>query len=193
MSAAPRFPRDIGFAGLRMTANEFLALGETAEKYELIDGVVVMSPSPTPAHSEMLLELAFQLKLFSRTNPGVRVLSETDLRVSASCIYQPDLFVYAPGRVDKLTHPLNVPPDLIVEFLSPSTKAIDLITKRDDYERLGVAEYWVIEPRDATLRAWSRSGNQLLQAGVSGNQHASTSLPGFTADLAALRRFANAE
>src|SRR5256885_1453627 len=54
MSALPKpLGSDIGYAGLRMTADDYLGLGETQERYELINGVVFMSPSPTPRHSEI--------------------------------------------------------------------------------------------------------------------------------------------
>ena len=60
MSALPHNIREIGYAGLRLTADECLALGETRERYGLIDGVVV-SPRPSPKHSEIAVEILFQL------------------------------------------------------------------------------------------------------------------------------------
>ena len=46
------------YYGLRMSAGEYLALGETQIRYELIDGVVVMSPSPTAQHQQLIMKIA---------------------------------------------------------------------------------------------------------------------------------------
>src|SRR5207248_98420 len=132
MSAAPRYPRDIGYNGLRMTADEYLALGETPERYELIDGVVVMSPSPFPDHSEIAIEITFQLKQFARSGGKVRTFADTDVRLTSGKVYRPDVWVYRAERLASKVEHLTTPPDLAVEILSPSSKPLDLITKRDD-------------------------------------------------------------
>lgn len=189
MSAAPRFPAG-GYAGLRMTAEEFFSLGQTSERYELIDGVVVMSPSPLPSHNELLAEIVFQLKAYAKGKPGVRVFPETDIRFSRGLVYRPDIAIYAPGKLGDAVERLETPPDLIVELLSPATKAADLVTKRDDYEKFGVAEYWAIDPADARVRAWSRRGARLVERPVENDSIASQALPGFTLDIRPLAAMA---
>ena len=76
MSAVPKHPRAPALGGLRMTADEFLALGETLERYELIDGVVCpMAPSPLAGHNEIALEIAYQAKAFARPAGAARVFA----------------------------------------------------------------------------------------------------------------------
>lgn len=193
MSAAPRHPSELGYNGLRMTADEYLALGETFERYELIDGVVVMTPSPAPAHNEIAAELVVQLGTFSSRTRAVRLFPETDLRLSPSQVYRPDLCAYRAAGLSGKPARLDTPPDLVVEVLSPGSKPTDFITKRDDYERFGVGEYWVIDPEDGRLRAWQRHGNLLAEAAVAGDAFASAAIPGFVLDLRRVRAIAQPE
>jgi len=188
MSAAPRYPEGTGLAGLRMTADEFFALGETPERYELIDGVVVMSPSPIPDHNEILAEVVFQLKRFAWENHGVRVFPETDLQLGAGLVYQPDVAVYGPGRLKGRRARLDTPPDLIIELLSPSSRSADLITKRGDYEAFGVGEYWVIDPQGVTPKVWRRSGGKLVESATDLRSIECAAIPGLRLDLEAARR-----
>lgn len=187
MSALPKYPRDIGYAGLRMTADEYLALGETPERYELIDGMVVMSPSPIPLQNEVALEIAFQLKAHAARAEPVRVFPETDVRFADGTVYRPDLCAYRAGRLPSKVEHLDAPPDLIVEILSPGSKPLDLITKRDDYERFGVGEYWAVDPSNAMVRCWRRQGARLLETPVEGDTVPSGALAGFSLDLRPLR------
>lgn len=76
MSPAPRYPGEFGDAGLRMTAEEFVALGETPERCELLNGVVVMSPSPTPRHRLVLAELVGQAMSWKQSRAGARVFGD---------------------------------------------------------------------------------------------------------------------
>src|SRR5690242_14116420 len=131
MSAVPHHSSGMGYAGLRMTAAEYLALGETTERYELIDGVVVMSPSSLPRHGRMAAELIAQIRNAMHAYDGPRppqLFTETDLLISSSIVYRPDIAAYGPGRLNPDVPRLDTPPDLIVEILSPSTKPLDLIT-----------------------------------------------------------------
>ncbi|MDX2148489.1 MAG: Uma2 family endonuclease [Planctomycetota bacterium] len=195
-----------GYTGMRMSAHDFLALGETRERYELIDGVVVMSPSPVPLHSELVLEVLRQLFLFSVGRERLRVFSETDILLTSGDVYRPDLCIYLPGRVPPNTPLLDLPPDLVLEVASPSTKRLDYITKRDDYEAFGVGEYWIVDAiqpdggdqegrpsrpaparRTLSVRCWRRQNDRLVATTVEGDSLASVSLPGFVLDFAPLR------
>lgn len=194
MSAAPH-PSDIGYAGLKMSADEFLALGETHERYELIDGLVVMSPSPSVRHKETLAEIIHQLKTYAGRTKAIRVLPETDVRFRADKVYRPDISVYAadalPPEVDRLT----LPPALIVEVLSPGTKPLDLLTKRDDYDDAGVQEYWVADPATGDVRCWQRQTgpaghSRLCELPPEGDTVTSSAFPGLVLDLRPLRKIA---
>ena len=78
-------------------------------------------------------------------------------------------------------------PDLVVEVLSPGSEPMDFITKRDDYDRFGVGEYWVANPRDVTVRCWRRKGVKMLEVGVESDRIECESIPGLSVDLAKIR------
>lgn len=170
-----------------MTADEYLALGETSERYELIDGVVVMSPSPFLPHIEIAVEISFQLKAYARKGERLRVFADADLRVNPATVYRPDLAVCRPGRLPPNAKRLTVVPDLVVEVLSRSSKALDLITKRQDYARFGVREYWVVDPEKGTIRCWRSQGADYLESPIEGDALVSSAIPGFTLDLRPVR------
>ncbi|MBC7771431.1 MAG: Uma2 family endonuclease [Pyrinomonadaceae bacterium] len=194
MSAALKWPPGTGLAGLRMTADEYLALGETQERYELLDGVVFMSPSPMPPHLEIAIEVLGQFRDFNKQAKRCRVLAEGDLRLTPGLVYRPDIVVYRPGRLPTgRLQRLDLPPDLIIEILSPSTKPYDLITKRGDYGQFGVGEYWVIDPDDASLRCWNRSGGGWNEIPVQGDALPSTAIAGFVLEMPPLRQIARGE
>ena len=71
------------FQGLRLTVEEYYALGETAERYELIDGVAVISPGPTPRHQRVTHDVLSQLQRFVDNQPMGEVLPEVDVHRGA--------------------------------------------------------------------------------------------------------------
>ena len=116
---------------------------DDGRRYELLDGMLHVSPAPTWAHQEVAGELFVQLR---RLRPaGMRVMiAPFDVRLAADMQFQPDVLVarYADTRPERLpTAPL-----LIVEVRSPSTALYDLSLKRAAYERHGVASYWLVDP-----------------------------------------------
>ncbi len=187
MSSAPRLPNEFGYAGLRMTAAEFLAIGETRERIELVDGVVCMSPSASLPHQRLVREILFQLETFRRANPHVEVLADVDLVLASGTVYRPDIIAYVDKRAVMRTDRAEAAPTLVVEVLSPATRAFDLTTKRDDYERAGVGEYIVVESSDARARLFRRDGEWLVELPLRGDSIESLSLSGFVLDLKALR------
>jgi Uma2 family endonuclease len=180
-------------AGLRMTAEGFFALGETDERLELIDGVTAVSPSPIPLHQMVVQGVAFQLFVFARGctgkgMPAPSVLVDTDVRFDKRLVYRPDISVYTPGRLTDVPARLELPPDLIVEVLSESSRGLDLVTKRHDYERFGVGEYWVVDPESLEVRVWRRGADGAMnEASVTGDQLESAILQGFVLKIAEIR------
>jgi len=174
--------------GLRMRAEDFFAIGETQERYELIDGVVVMSPSPRPRHAKTIQELLLQLGLFVRGGGTADIYSETDLQIHGFSVFRPDVCAYARQTPRPIPDRLTAAPDLVVEVLSPGSEAMDLITKKDEYEKLGVKEYWVIDPADARVRAWHRERDRLIETLVEGEELASHAIAGFRLDIRGLVR-----
>ncbi|MEX2217273.1 MAG: Uma2 family endonuclease [Phycisphaerales bacterium] len=180
-----------GYLGLRMGADDFLGLGQTRERYELVHGVVCMSPRPNTLHQTLLLLIAEQLRAYCRSQAGARVFPDVDVVVAGDTVYAPDLVCYLPGRVKGYPVRLDTAPDLVVEILSHGTKAFDLTTKLDDYQKFGVPEYWTYDPSDGQLRCFRRNGAELVRVPVSGERVESTALPGFVLDLRPLREAAS--
>jgi Uma2 family endonuclease len=222
MTAAPRDARPphaspalgwgsvTGLGGVRMTAEEFLALGETDERYELFDGVVVMSPSPLPRHQQLVQAIFRQLDRWEPPQPPT-VFLDTDVHFGDGVVYRPDVSVYAGSRKIGLPRVLRAAPDLIVEVTSRSSRGTDLLAKRDAYDRFGVPEYWAIDagehggastpdatppatpPATTLARCYRRQGARLVEVPVEGDALASVALPGFTLDLRPIRALARAQ
>lgn len=170
-----------------MTAEQFLSLGETEARLELVDGVISVSPSPVPSHQRVVHELCFQLERWARASGGATVYPDTDVEFGRSIVYRPDISVYAAGRLDGVPRSLREPPDLIIEVLSAGSKPMDLITKREDYEKLGVGEYIVIDPDTGRVHRWMRQQGAFGEPPVLGDSLESTVFPGLVFDLAAAR------
>lgn len=189
MSAVPRHPGDSGHAGLRMSADEYLSLGETSERYELIDGVVVMSPSASDEHSEVAIEVATQLQTFAKATGLIRVFADIDTRFSTTLVYRPDVLVYLAHRLQQGVSRRNLAPDLVVEILSPGNRGLDLVTKRRDYDRFGVGEYWIIDPELAQIRVLQRKAadGPYVESLATDAAITSNAIAGFVLDLAPIR------
>ncbi len=175
-------------AGLRMSAEEFLALGETEQRLELVDGVVVVSPSPIPLHQRVAGLLFAQLLQAAEQMPDMQVYYETDVVLARRLVYCPDIVAYSPGRLQSVPARLDLPPDLVVEVLSPENRKKDLVTKREDYEKHGVGEYWIVEPDGVAVTVLARQGAQFVEQSIVGDVIVCRSIPGVRVDLARARR-----
>ena len=130
----------------RLTYDDLLGRPETSRFEELIDGELVVSPSPTWVHQRVVRELTYELVTWSREHGGEVGVGPVDVLVDLNTVVQPDLFAYAPGAVpEMLERPLRDPPGLVVEILSPGNRAHDLVRKRAIYERFGVRELGFVD------------------------------------------------
>jgi len=124
-------------------------------RFELIDGDLLVTPSPGSPHQFVVAELFFRLYGHLRGHPEVRALmSPADIRLDPTTVVQPDIFVFPRG-----TEPLTVWSAirsllLAVEVVSPGSKRRDRTIKRDFYMSRGVAEYWIVDVDAQTIECW---------------------------------------
>ena len=141
--------------GIRMSLEEFLALGETDERMELIDGVLYIMPTATTDHQFILTQLLwyFVSYLDSFAEPPARFYPDitTILSPELRRVVAPDLLVILAGRDDirSVRHVEGVP-DIVIEILS-SDRNRDLVRKRQLYAEAGVREYWIFDPVNDTV------------------------------------------
>ncbi len=154
---------------------ELEAMPDDGHRYELIDGSLVVTPSPVPEHQGSLLELAVLLR--AACPPELKVyVAPFDVELAVDTIVQPDLLVTR--RVDVNRRGIAVAPLLAVEILSPSTRRIDLMLKRSRYEAAGCLSYWVIDPHEPSILAWELRDGAYAEVGrASGGESLSLTQP----------------
>jgi Uma2 family endonuclease len=155
--------------GKPFTVAELDRMPDDGHRYELLDGVLVVSPRPTPAHQVVAFTLA---SILDRASPPEwQVVPEPAVMVSRDTEFAPDIVVVARDQLSgtKITRP----PLLAVEVRSPSTALIDLNLKKAAYERFGVPSYWVVIPgqgRPELIAFELREGRYEEAARVSGDE-----------------------
>lgn len=137
----------------KLTYREYCQAPSDGYRYEIIDGSVFMNPAPSPNHQLVSRRIQFQLySQIELTGQGQVVDAPIDVELAPHDIVQPDIVVLI-GANQKLitrTRIIGVP-DLLIEVLSPSRPEYDLKVKKEMYQRVGVPEYWVVDPDACTL------------------------------------------
>ena len=142
-----------------MTAEDYFARPETMLPEQLLDGELILSPSPASEHQYAASSL--HTILVSLIPNGRVFFSPADVIWDEYNVTQPDLFWMAEnGRCVNKNHRFYGPPELIVEILSPRTARYDRTRKFDLYEKYGVTEYWIVDVDVRTIEVWT------LQSGV---------------------------
>lgn len=148
--------------GRPLTADDFLALQtpDDGQRYELLDGVLVVTPSPLVQHQRVVM--AVSVALADACPPRLEVFgSPLDVRLSDRTVVEPDVLVVR--REDATGPRLTGVPLLVVEVLSDSTRGHDLLLKRDRYADAGVPTYWVVEPVTAELAVLELAGGTYVE------------------------------
>ena len=128
--------------GKPFTVAELDRMPDDGHRYELIDGVLVVSPRPGNPHQVVAFTLATALDRVCP--PELQVVPEPAVQISRKTEFDPDVAVIRREQVNSAK--CTEPPLLVVEVRSPSTALIDLNVKKDAYERFGVESYWVVVP-----------------------------------------------
>ncbi|OLF08778.1 hypothetical protein BLA60_22485 [Actinophytocola xinjiangensis] len=142
--------------GRPFTVDDLEAMPDDGNRYELIDGTLIVSPAPGRRHQKIVYRLYQVLEQACPAEFDV-LGAPFAVRASPTTELQPDVLV---GRDEDFTEALlPVAPLLAVEVFSPSSVLNDLNNKRAAYQRLEVPSYWVIDPEVPKLVAYELNEN----------------------------------
>jgi Uma2 family endonuclease len=155
------------------------AMPDDGRRHELIDGVIVVTPSPVTRHQDIVLSLGTLLREVSPQELKVMV-APFDVALSERTVIEPDILVAR--RSDLTLKDLPTAPVLAVEVLSPSTRWIDRGRKMEILAEAGCSSYWLIDPGVApqvpTLTAYELvDGDYRELAVVTGTEPFDAKLP----------------
>ncbi|PWU07982.1 MAG: restriction endonuclease [Verrucomicrobia bacterium] len=151
---------------------------ESNQPCELWDGEIILSPSPSFDHQEIVLRFYRRLHAWvSDHKLGKVTTAPMDMVLSPHRVVQPDVAFIAQARLGIIGRVLNGPADLVAEVISLGRRNRDRIEKRDLYEQYGVKEYWIVDPEAQTVEVLSlESGRYRLHMRSAGDQIASSRL-----------------
>jgi len=133
--------------------------------YQLIGGKLIMTPSPTTYHQDIVVCLVEKLLNFNAKEKAGKVyVSPIDVYLEDKETYQPDVIFISKDRLHIIeSAKINGAPDLVMEILSPSTAYYDLKEKFKVYARHGVKEYWIIDPKDKSIEVYEGNEGKFKQ------------------------------
>ena len=167
------------------TYADLLALPQDS-RAEVLAGDVVLSPATLPRHSKAqgsarrFLGGPFDDDDGHGGPGGWWIFVEVDIRLASHDIVRPDLVGFRRERLPQpgSIRPIDVVPDWICEIASPSTAAIDRVSKRALYASHGVPHYWIVDPA-RTVEALELSDGRWLEIGAY-DETAEARIPPFT-------------
>lgn len=141
--------------GRPFTVDDLEFMPDDDNTYELIDGVLYVSPPPGRRHQRALVRVG---ELLDDTCPDelavlwppyvVRPSPDTELRPDVQVAWDEDI----EGEL------VRDAPELVVEIVAPSSTINDLNNKKAAYERMGVPHYWVLDPARPSLLVYELVG-----------------------------------
>jgi Uma2 family endonuclease len=173
-----------------VTRHDYALIPVGAPNYQLIEGDLVMAPSPSSFHQEILQNLSRIIGNHLQTHPlGKIFVAPLDVHLSDLNVYQPDLLFVAKDNLGIIEeHGIEGAPNLVVEILSKTSEKYDLGPKRAVYARTGVEELWIIDPAKRTLALYRLADDAATPAATyrAKQRFASALLPGLSIDLNAV-------
>ena len=137
---------------IKFTVKDYMSTPE-GTRYQLLDGEMILAPSPTAKHQTIVFRLTKALESYITEHSLGRVwLAPLDVVLSYNDVAQPDIMFVSNERADIVTEAnIQGVPDLVVEILSPATAYYDRGYKQALYGRHEVREYWIVDPGTETV------------------------------------------
>jgi Uma2 family endonuclease len=154
---------------------------------EFSHGHVEVLPMPTDAHQAMVAFLYTALLSFTKpSNLGTVRFAPLRVRLDAEKFREPDILFMLTKNDHRRHNEFWDGADLVMEIVSDDDRRRDFETKRFEYARAGVPEYWIIDPQKREITVFTLAGDRYDVHGVfaSGQQATSALLPGFEVSVA---------
>jgi Uma2 family endonuclease len=151
------------------TYDDYEALPDDGNRYEIIDGVLYFVPTSTPNHQNNIALIIARLVVALDDTGRGQVFASPDVHVGSS-VLRPDVVVVLTEHAGVIAQKnLIGPPDLVIEVASPSTAAYDcdaVFGKRGAYARAGIAEYWLVDPQQRTIEVLTLRDDTYTSLGI---------------------------
>jgi Uma2 family endonuclease len=161
-----------------LTFADYLLSPTIKQRYDIIDGEMVMSAAPTPRHQLISMNILLPVHAYLQTDRrGIVIYAPCDIVIRRDPLRtrQPDLFVFLRGREDiddletLIEQPvLEVAPDLTIEIISKNETRRARLEKIEDYRRIGVKECWIVSPQGQTVEVLRLSPEGVRTVGIYG-------------------------
>jgi Uma2 family endonuclease len=173
-----------------ITLEQWAALDED-DCRELVDGVLEEEEVPSAIHETVVRWLMMLLDRSIGARGGFVFGSGLKLAVLPRRGRLPDVVCYAPGKKPEARGMVRVPPDIVVEVVSPTPRdeRRDRIEKPDDYAAFGVKFYWMVDPELRSFEVWELGGDGRYVRAAAATSGSAVKVPGyaeFTIDVDAL-------
>ena len=166
-----------------LTYDDYALIPDDGRRHEIIAGEHFAHPAPNTRHQRLSKRISRALYPFESAGLGEVFFSRLDVVLSVFDVVQPDVFFVTAARSHIIVEQnVQGAPDLVVEILSPSNRQYDEQVKLKTYERLGVAEYWIVDPDASAARIFRRSAGRFALI-EPGDALTTPILPGFTLPL----------
>lgn len=162
--------------GRPMTADDLAEMPDDGHRYELIDGVLIVTPPSPGLHHQRAVTRMWRLLDDACPDTMETLVAPFDVRLDDFTVLEPDVLV---ARRSDLTN-ANLPtaPILAIEILSPSTRRLDLTLKKARLEAAECEHYWVFDPLTPRLLAWHLVDGEYVEvADVKGDELVELELP----------------
>ncbi len=171
-----------------LTYDDYALLPQDRNRYEILEGELYMTPSPSLRHQRVVHRLTMILSQYvEAAGSGELLFAPLDVLLSETNIVQPDILFLSRSKVPPHgAKNLQVAPDLVIEVVSESSSEQDRVHKKRIYARHGISHSWIADPDNRTLEAFELAGSEYRLAGAfTGDATATSSLfPRLTMPLA---------
>jgi Uma2 family endonuclease len=128
---------------------------DDGNKYELVHGELLVSPSPRMLHQQVVGRLDRWIGGYLERQPVGAVYPGGDVSFSDDSLVIPDLLVIDLESARTLDWSRINLPMLVIEVLSPSHARQDRFTKRRLYQEIGIPLYWLVDGEDQSVEVWT--------------------------------------
>ena len=144
----------------KYTYEDYLKIPED-ERYELIEGELLMTPSPVPRHQRISGKLEFELRKFvTENNLGEIFDAPCDVYLDNENVVQPDILFISQERLNIIGEKnIQGAPDIVIEIISENTAYRDLVQKKKLYAQFGIREYWIVIPGEEVVEVYTLKEN----------------------------------